>query len=136
RTRERARACSRSWLARVLVTRAAPGGHEAGAKSRREASMSETRLTFQKLDAYVVAKEIARRVHVAKIGDRELRDQATRAAKSTFLRLAEGLPNDGAAIRRKYFTEANASLHELLAAMDLAATIETVREDDARGVQE
>ena len=66
-----------------------------------------------------MAKELTRRVHVDKIGDRELRDQATRAAKSAFLRLAEGLPNDGAANRRKYFTEANASLHELLAAMDL-----------------
>jgi four helix bundle protein len=92
-------------------------------------------LPFQRLDVYVVAKEIAERVHRAKIGDRELRDQATRAAKSTFLRLSEGLPNDGAAMRHKYFTEANNSLHELCAAMDLAATIGVVDAEANRGVQ-
>jgi four helix bundle protein len=74
-------------------------------------------------------------VHQAKIGDRELRDQATRAAKSTFLRLSEGLPNEGAAMRRKYFTEANNSLHELLGAMDLAAALDVVLLDDAVTVQ-
>jgi len=98
--------------------------------------IKDERLPFQRLDAYVVAKEIAHRVHRAKIGDRELRDQATRAAKSTFLRLSEGLPNEGAAMRRKYFTEANNSLHELLGAMDLAAAIEVVRADEAAVVQE
>jgi four helix bundle protein len=74
-------------------------------------------------------------VHPAKIGDRELRDQATRAAKSTFLRLSEGLPNEGSALRRKFFTEANNSLQELLAAMDLAQTIEDVDPGDAAEVQ-
>jgi four helix bundle protein len=95
----------------------------------------DERLPFQRLDAYVVAKEIAERVHRAKIGDRELRDQATRAAKSTFLRLSEGLPNEGAAMRRKYFTEANNSLHELLGAMELAGAIGVVRMDEAFVVQ-
>jgi four helix bundle protein len=74
-------------------------------------------------------------VHAAKIGDRELREQATDAAKSTFLRLSEGLPHDGAALRRKYFTEANGSLHETLAAMDLAAAIGAARTADAAAVQ-
>jgi four helix bundle protein len=78
---------------------------------------------MQKLDCYQVAKAIAVRVHEARIGDAELRDQATRAAKSTFLRLAEGLPNEGAGMRRKYFVEANNSLHEVVAAVDLAAAI-------------
>src|SRR5450432_622178 len=55
---------------------------------------------FQNLDAYRVAREIARRVHESKIRDRELRDQATRAAKSCFLCLCEGLPNEGAAMRQ------------------------------------
>ena len=80
-------------------------------------------MKMQTLDCYQVAKTIAVRVHEAKIGDSELRDQATRAAKSTFLRLAEGLPNEGAGMRRKYFTEANNSLHEVVAAVDLAAAI-------------
>jgi hypothetical protein len=39
-------------------------------------------IPMQRLDAYIVAKEIAKRVHEAKIRDTELRDQATRAAKS------------------------------------------------------
>jgi four helix bundle protein len=92
-------------------------------------------LPFQKLDAYLVAKELVRRVHEAKITDPELRDQATRAAKRTFLSLCEGLPHEGQALRRKYFVEANASLHETLGAVDLAATIEAMRKDDARAIQ-
>ena len=82
-----------------------------------------TSLRMQNLDCYQVAKAIAVRVHEARIGDAELRDQATRAAKSTFLRLAEGLPNEGAGMRRKYFVESNNSLHEVVAAVDLAASI-------------
>ena len=93
-------------------------------------------LPFQTLDAYLVAKEIVRVVHVTKISDPELRHQATRASKSTFLCLCEGLPNEGAALRRKYFTEANNSLHETLGAMDLAATIGAAREQEATAVQE
>jgi hypothetical protein len=49
-------------------------------------------LPFQRLDAYVVAKELARKVHhQGQVRDAELRDQATRAAKSAFLGLCEGL---------------------------------------------
>src|SRR5262245_51055378 len=76
----------------------------------------DTRLPFQRLDIYIVAKELVRRVHRAKIRDRELCDQATRAAKSMFLRLCEGLPGDGVPMRRTYFAEANGSLHETIAA--------------------
>jgi len=92
-------------------------------------------LPFQRLDAYRIAKELVRRVHEAKITDAELRDQATRAAKRTFLGLCEGLPIEGQALRRKYFVEANASLHETLGAVDLAATIMALRQDDALAIQ-
>ena len=85
--------------------------------------MQSHTLPFQKLDCYVVAKQIASLVHLAKIRDAELRDQATRSSKSCFLQLCEGLPNDGVAMRRKYFVEANNSLHEVVAAVDLAAAI-------------
>jgi hypothetical protein len=47
---------------------------------------------FQQLDAYKVAREIAVRVHEARISDAELCDQATRAAKSAFLGLCEVAP--------------------------------------------
>ncbi len=78
---------------------------------------------FQQLDAYKVAKEIAVRVHQAGIGDAELRDQATRAAKSAFLGLCEGLPNDSPGLRRRYFTQSRNSLCELAGAVDLSPAI-------------
>ena len=92
-------------------------------------------LPFQLLDVYVAAKELARRVNTAKIADAELRDQATRAAKSTFLRLCEGLPNESGAARRRYFTISNDSLHETVGAVDLAVTIGAMRSDDAEAIQ-
>jgi four helix bundle protein len=78
---------------------------------------------FQKLDAYKVAREIAVRVHEARISDAELRDQATRAAKSAFLGLCEGLPNEMPGLRRRYFTQSRNSVCELAGAVDLSAAI-------------
>ena len=84
---------------------------------------SDNRLPFQRLDAYRSARSLAELVHRASIRDAELRDQATRAAKSAFLNLCEGLPNDRPAMRRKYFESADGSLHETAGAVDLAAAI-------------
>ena len=80
-------------------------------------------LAFQNLDVYSVAKELAVLVHRAKISDAELRDQAGRASKSAFLQLSEGLPNEGVAMRRKYFVCARNSVCEVAAAIDLALAI-------------
>ena len=88
-------------------------------------------LPFQKLDAYVVAKELARRTCAAGIRDAELRDQATRAAKSAFLGLCEGLPSDSSGVRRRHFDIANNSLHEVVGAVDLAQTIGALDVDAA-----
>ncbi|MHB1844210.1 MAG: four helix bundle protein [Deltaproteobacteria bacterium] len=90
---------------------------------------------FQQLDCYQVAREIAARVHQAKIADAELCDQATRAAKSAFLNLAEGLPSDQPGVRRRHFAIANGSLHELVAAVDLAAVIAAMPRAEAEAVQ-
>jgi four helix bundle protein len=90
-----------------------------------------SRMKFQTLDSYCVAKEIAKLVHLAKIRDAELRDQATRASKSCFLQLCEGLPNESAAMRRKYFACSYASLHETVGAVDLAATLGMMSDEDA-----
>ena len=60
---------------------------------------SSTVLPFQRLDVYIAAKEFVRLVHDARIRDRELCDQASRAAKSMFLQLAEGLPQRGIPMR-------------------------------------
>lgn len=100
-----------------------------------EGADEERWLPLQRLDVYRIAKELVRRVHEAKITDAELRDQATRAAKRTFLGLCEGLPLEGQGLRHKYFNEANASLHETLGALDLAATIGAARVDDALAIQ-
>ncbi len=75
-------------------------------------------------------------MHAAKISDRELREQATDAAKSMFLPLCEGLPNDGVAMRNEYFTESDNSLHETVGAVDLAVTIGAMRASDGDAVQE
>jgi four helix bundle protein len=84
---------------------------------------NDRRFPFQELDVYRAARRLAALVHGAEIRDAELRDQATRAAKSAFLNLAEGLPDDRPAMRRKYFAQADGSLHETVAAVDLAAAI-------------
>ena len=96
----------------------------------------ENLLAFQKLDIYIASKELARVVENARIRDRELRDQATRAAKSCFLTLCEGLPNDGAAMWHKYFVESRNSLCETVGAVDLAAALGAVRQDQADTIQE
>jgi len=91
-------------------------------------------LPMQRLDAYKVALELAKRVHEAGIRDSELRDQATRASKSTFLQLCEGLPLDSVPMRRKYFACANGSLHETVGAVDLAAAIGALDGEAAREI--
>ena len=97
--------------------------------------MNETQLAMQKLDVYQVARELARRVHVARIQDAELRDQAGRASKSVFLGLAEGLPNELPGLRRRYFTQSRNSLCETVAAVDLSLALGAVRAEDARDIQ-
>jgi four helix bundle protein len=97
--------------------------------------MKNDLMRFQTLDCYVVAKEIARLVHLSKINDNELRDQATRASKGCFLQLCEGLPSERVAMRRRYFTLANGSLHETVGAVDLAATLGMMREEHAVAIQ-
>ena len=102
-----------------------------GALRGEGSNMNNERLPFQKLDSYQVARELAQRVHQCKIRDAELRDQATRATKSAFLGLCEGLPSDSAGIRRRHFDIANNSLHEAVGAIDLAAAIGALDESIA-----
>ena len=94
----------------------------------------DTLLPFQKLDIYKVAKELCRLVHEAKIRDPELRDQATRASKSAFLGLCEGLPSDSSGIRRRHFDIANTSLHELIGATDSSETIRVLDTETAQRI--
>jgi four helix bundle protein len=95
----------------------------------------DNRFAFQRLDCYQVARAFAKGVHEARIRDAELRDQATRAAKSAFLGLCEGLPNELPGLRRRYFTQAHNSLHEAVGAIDLAEAIGAVDESVAADMQ-
>jgi len=96
---------------------------------------NDNRFAFQKMDCYRVAREFAKGVHEAGIRDAELRDQATRAAKSAFLGLCEGLPNELPGLRRRYFTQANNSLHEAVGAIDLAFAIGAIGLEVAEELQ-
>ena len=98
--------------------------------------MEEHRFAFQQLDVYRIALEFARRVQQARINDPELNDQATRAAKSTFLQICEGLPNESAGLRRKYFTGANNSLCEAVGALDLACELGALSSEMGAPLQE
>jgi four helix bundle protein len=86
---------------------------------------------FQQMDIYMAARDLAVLVHSARIADPELRDQATRASKSVFLNICEGLPSESAPMRRKHFALANGSLHEVAGALDLACAISALTPDAA-----
>jgi four helix bundle protein len=80
-------------------------------------------LAFMQLDVYRVTRELVVRVGALRISDRELHQQATRAAASVLLQLSEGLPLNGQASRRKYFNTARGSVCEVAAAVDVAAAL-------------
>ena len=90
---------------------------------------------FQKMDAYKIAKGLAVLVHQAKIGNAELRDQATRAATSAFLQLSEGLPNQSVPMRKRYFVIARNSLCEVMAAIDLAEAVGAMPRERATEIE-
>jgi four helix bundle protein len=86
----------------------------------------DNHFSFQKLDVYVAARELVALVVAAKVRDAELRDQATRAAKSSFLAIAEGLPSESVKMRRVFFERARASLCETVAALDVGVVLGVV----------
>lgn len=98
--------------------------------------MTNQNFAFQQLDIYIAARELAAVVHRAGIADAELRDQATRASKSVFLGICEGLPSEQTGLRRKYFAQANNSLHETVGAVDLACAIGALAPEPAARAQE
>jgi four helix bundle protein len=86
----------------------------------------DNKFTFQRLDIYVAAQELMVLVQEARIRDAEFRDQATRAAKSQFLNISEGLPFGSRAWRNRHFRIAKRSLFETVAAIDGAAAIDAL----------
>ena len=85
---------------------------------------------FQNLDSYRVAKQVCTHVRALKLGHRELRDQAERAALSSFLDLSEGLvapPRSG--VRKRHLAIALGSLGEVSAALDMAIALRLMHDD-------
>jgi four helix bundle protein len=80
-------------------------------------------MPFQKMRVYRLAKDLAVLVQRAAIRDLELCDQATRAAKSCFLNIAEGLPSDQPLVRRRHLCIAKGSVCETAAAIDLCLAL-------------
>jgi len=79
-------------------------------------------LLHHRLRAWHRAVELVQLVHAAPIGDAELREQASRAARSCALNIAEGAALRGAA-KRRHFVIAQGSVVETVAAYELAAAI-------------
>ena len=77
-------------------------------------------LRHEKLDAYTVARDVARKVRAARFapGDADLKDQARRAAQSCCLNLAEGCYREGRD-RLHFFRVAAGSAAEACAVLDL-----------------
>ena len=85
--------------------------------------MNDNLFPYQRLDVYRAAMAIAVLMHETRIGHSELRDQISRACISIANNLSEGLPNDAPGLRKRYFTTARNSLHELVAAVGVGVAI-------------
>ena len=78
-------------------------------------------LPHHRLVAYQVARELLANVVAAKIRDSKLRDQATRAAKSACLNIAEAAGRRGAPDRARVFAIARGEACEAAAAVEIAS---------------
>ena len=78
------------------------------------------KMPLEKLIAYRVARELLQLVSKAEIRDARLRDQATRAAQSTALNIAEAAGRQSAADRVRVFRIARGECTEVWAALDIA----------------
>jgi four helix bundle protein len=80
-------------------------------------------LPHHRLVAYAVAKELLLAVVGAQIRDAELRDQATRAAKSAVLNTAEGASRVSPKDKQRAFAIARGEASEAAAAVEIAALL-------------
>jgi four helix bundle protein len=90
-------------------------------------------LSVMRMDVYRVAREMVVAVGRARLGDAELTSQARRAAASVLLNIAEGLPQTGGN-RRRHLVSARGSAHEVAAAVDVAAAMSVLAEEDSAAI--
>ena len=93
--------------------------------SQTEVLTAATKLSHHRLRVWHLALELVKLTKASPIGDAELRDHGSRAAKSVALNIAEGAALDGAA-QRRHFGIARASVVEAVAAYEIAAAIDSV----------
>src|SRR5215471_4665024 len=91
-----------------------------GAIAAMESSAHPPLLPHHQLRAYATALEFLRAVRNAGLRDRELRNQALRAAKSVCLNLAEGAGRVTRADKARAYTVARGELVEAIAAVEIA----------------
>jgi len=88
-------------------------------------------LPHHKLVAYQVAVELLQAVQAANVRDKKLRDEATRAAKSTCLNCAEGAGRVTRADKARAFAIARGEAVEAVAAVEIAALSGDASAEDA-----
>jgi four helix bundle protein len=97
--------------------------------------MQNTRcLPHHKLIVFGVACEMLVAIHEAKINDAKLRDEALRAVKGVGCNIAEGAGRVTRADKARAFTIARGECVEAAAAVELAALIGAVSQENARRV--
>jgi four helix bundle protein len=91
-------------------------------------------LPHHRLIAYGVAKELLVAVVKAQIRDSELRDQATRAAKSAVLNVAEGASRVSPKDKARAFAIGRGEASEAAAAVEIAALLGAASESSVAEV--
>ena len=79
----------------------------------------QAEMSHHKLRVWTKARSLVRLVSRVPIGDAELRNQASRAAKSVGCNIAEGAALDGAS-KKRHYKIARGSVIEVVAAYELA----------------
>jgi four helix bundle protein len=91
-------------------------------------------LPHHRLRVYAMALEMLVFVRDAQVRDVKLRDEALRAAKGACLNIAEGAARVTRADKARAFIIARGEIVEACAALEIAALLDSAREEDAERV--
>ena len=97
-------------------------------------AMERPHLPHHRLIAFTVAKELLLAVVAANIRDAELKDQATRAAKSAALNCAEGAGRSWPKDKARAFAIARGEAAEAAAAVEIAAALGATTDSSMQAV--
>ena len=91
-------------------------------------------LPHHRLRVYGMAIEMLVFVRDAQVRDVKLRDEALRAAKGACLNIAEGAARVTRSDKARAFTIARGEIVEACAALEIAALLDSAREEDAERI--